>query len=167
PFGYEHRSVIQFHVSHHCAIRRGDDYVWIGGHCAFRITEKRDSAQTKQQKKPECPCREQSENDREQRKNSQNPPCFPESLEAHKKSLFSEPENGWSRRQNEVRQHFSQNHNIMGSTRPSHSISSGNNLLQGTRLFVVPKPFSAILFVRGVWPHFYGASSRGNSGRKS
>src|SRR4029453_19530547 len=110
---------------------------------------------------------EHSENDREQRKTSQNPACFPEGLEAHKTTLFWEPKNGWSRRQNRPSKRFSLNHNIMGSAAPFRSISSVNNSRRTTRLFVVSKPFSAILFIWGVWPPFYGASSRGNSGRKS
>src|SRR5216110_2307387 len=36
-----------------------------------------------------------------------------------------------------------------------------------TRLFVVSEPFSAMLFPWAVRPHFYGTSSRGNSGRKN
>src|SRR4029077_13567149 len=107
---FQHFLFIQLYDVHDCTIRSGDDYVRIYGRGAFGITEKRDSAQTEQHKEPECPCREQSENDREQRKKSQNPACFPEGLEAHKRSLFSEFENGWSSRQNLWRQ----NHNIVG-----------------------------------------------------
>src|SRR6188472_1684437 len=106
-FVFQHFLFIQLYDVHHSTIRSGHDYVWIYGHCAFGITEKRDSAQTEQHKEPECPGREQSENDREQRKKRQNPACFPESLEAHKTSLFSEPENGWSRRQNRWSERFS------------------------------------------------------------
>jgi hypothetical protein len=97
-FVFQHFLFIQLYDVHDRTIGSGDDYVWIYGRCAFGITEKRDSAQTEQHKEPECPCREQSENDCEQRKKSQNPACFPEGLEAHKTSLFWEPENDWSRR---------------------------------------------------------------------
>src|SRR5262249_48345108 len=156
---------ILLHDVHHCAISGSHDYIWIYGRCAFRITEKCDSAQTEQHKEPECPCPEQSGNNREQRKKRQDPACFPEGLEAHKKTLFADPENGRSRRQNRWRKRFSSNHNIMGSAAPSGSISSVSNLLEATRLLVVSNPFSAILLMWGVWPHFYGASSTRNSGR--
>src|SRR5690242_18395466 len=94
-FVLQHFVFIQLDHVHHSTISSGDDYVWIYGRCAFGITEKRDSAQTEQHKEPECPSREQPENDREQRKKSEDPACFPEGLEAHKTSLFSESENRW------------------------------------------------------------------------
>ncbi|HXO93443.1 MAG TPA: hypothetical protein VN825_04875, partial [Candidatus Acidoferrum sp.] len=75
-------------------------------------------------------------------------------MEAHKRSLFSEAENGWSRRQNQCRERCTENHKIVGSAAAADSISSANNPLETTRLFVVSKPFSAILFIRGVWPRF-------------
>src|SRR5262249_20008782 len=151
-FVLQHFVFIQIHDIHHCAVRSRDDYVWIYWHCAFGITKKRDSTQKEQHKKPECPCREQPKNDREQRKKSQNPPCFPEGLEAHKTTLFWEPENGWSRHQNRWSKRFSLNHNIVGLAAPKPSISSVNNPLRATRLFVVLNAFAAILFTWGVWP---------------
>jgi hypothetical protein len=39
---------IQLHDVHHCAIRSGDDYLWICGHCAFGITKKCNSTQKQQ-----------------------------------------------------------------------------------------------------------------------
>src|SRR5437762_10580043 len=67
-FVFHHFLFIQLYDVHHCAIRSGDDYVWICGRCAFGISEKCDSAQTEQHKEPECPCGEHSEDDREHRK---------------------------------------------------------------------------------------------------
>jgi hypothetical protein len=90
-FVFQHFVFVQFHNVHHGAIRSSDDYFRIYRRCAVGITEKRDSAQKEQHKKPECPCREQSENDREHGKKSQNPACFPESLKAHKGAYFGSP----------------------------------------------------------------------------
>ncbi len=99
------------------------------GRCAVGITEKRDSAQKEQHKKPECPCREQSENDREQRKKSQNPACFPEGLEAHKGAYFGSPKTAGQDAIIDESKRFGPNHNIMGSATAPRSISSANNPL--------------------------------------
>src|SRR5262245_3232657 len=153
-FVFQYFVFIQLHDVHHGAIRSCDDYVWIHGRCTVGITEKPDGTQKEHCKKPECPCREESENDRKQCKKGQNPTCFPEASKAHTKSLYSEAENGWSRQQNRWRNGFGLNHNMMGSAAPKPSISSANNPLQSTRLFVVSEAFSAILFTWGVSPHF-------------
>src|SRR5262249_1379597 len=94
----QHFVFINLYYVHHRAIPTTDHYISIRGRPSFGITEERDRTQKEQHKKPECPCREQPKNDREQRKKTQNPACFPEGLEAHKTSPFWEPENGWSRR---------------------------------------------------------------------
>src|SRR2546425_11830068 len=104
---------------------------------AWRKRKNPKSKKKQKKKDPNNPTGEGRARHCQQREEQQNPPCFPECLAAHKRSLSSEPETARSRRQKSANEAGSGNHNIMGLGAQASPTSSGSNPLEATRLFVV------------------------------